>query len=95
MALAPPDRPVPAPRVTTGTPSSAQTATACATSTRVVARYAATADPTRAHTAWSWSRLATTSRSVTSRLAGRRRVSSSSTLVPTVLSMTGLPTARR
>src|SRR5664279_2313574 len=45
-ALAPPDSPVPAPRETTGTPSSAATATAACTSASLRARRATAAQPT-------------------------------------------------
>src|SRR3954447_13036508 len=77
-ALAPPDRPVPAPRVTTGTPSSAQAATICCTSAVLRARTAASARPTSAHAASSELTLRRTSSSVIRALPGSRRVSASS-----------------
>src|SRR5690606_22985846 len=52
-ALAPPDRPVPAPRGTTGTPASAQTRTAAATCSVVVGRTTASGLPYGAHSASS------------------------------------------
>src|SRR3954447_12249481 len=77
-ALAPPDRPVPAPRVTTGTRSSARAATTCCTSAVLRARTAATARPTSAHSASSELMLARTSSSVIRVLSGSSRVSASS-----------------
>ena len=52
-AFAPPDRPVPAPRVTIGTPRPAAIRTAAATSVSLRARTATSARPTAAHCAWS------------------------------------------
>src|SRR3954447_17985371 len=77
-ALAPPDSPVPAPRVTTGTPSSAQAATTCCTSAVLRARTAASARPTSAHSASSELTLRRTSSSVIRALPGSSRVSASS-----------------
>src|SRR4051794_8636669 len=80
-AFAPPDRPVPAPRGTTGTPRSAQTRTAWATSPSLRARSATDAFPTCAHSASSPESEATTSASVTSRSSGISRPSASSRLI--------------
>jgi len=52
-ALAPPDNPVPAPRGTTGAPSSAATRTTAWTSVSLRARTATAAVPTAAHSASS------------------------------------------
>ena len=74
-ALAPPDRPVPAPRGTTGTPSSAQVRTTCWTSVSDRARTAAAARPVGAHSASSCDSEASTSGSTTIRSAGSTRPS--------------------
>jgi hypothetical protein len=52
-AFAPPDRPVPAPRVTTGTPSRAHAVTTAATSAVLRGRTTATGLPWSAHSASS------------------------------------------
>src|SRR6202000_275223 len=75
VALAPPDRPVPAPRGTTGAPNSAQVRTTWRTSASVRARTPATARPTGAHSASSWEMAASTSGSMTSRPSGSPRPS--------------------
>ena len=75
VALAPPDRPVPAPRGTIGAPNSAQTRTTCCTWPSVSARTPAAARPTGAHSASSCDIAASTSRSTTRRPSGSPRSS--------------------
>jgi hypothetical protein len=53
-ALAPPDRPVPAPRVTRGVPVSTQASTTACTSAVLRGRTSATGTPYAAHSASSW-----------------------------------------
>ena len=75
VALAPPDRPVPAPRGTIGAPNSAQTRTTCCTWPSVSARTPAAARPTGAHSASSCDIAASTSGSTTRRPSGSPRPS--------------------
>lgn len=79
MALAPPDSPVPAPRVTTGTRSAAQARTAARTSSVEAARRAARGLPASAHSASSALSAASTSGSVIRLLSGSAAVSASRT----------------
>src|SRR4051795_10640888 len=94
-ALAPPDSPVPAPRVTTGTPSSAHAATTCCTSAVLRARTAASARPTSAHSASSALTLRSTSSSVMRVLSGSRRVSASNVLDEVVVTVPTLCRGRQ
>ena len=70
-ALAPPDSPVPAPRVTSGVPVAAQADTTSATSAVVRGRTTATGFPNGAHSASSCTKLPMMSGSVTTIPAGR------------------------
>ena len=78
-ALAPPESPVPAPRVTSGVPVAAQADTTSATSAVVRGRTTAAGCPNGAHSASSCTKLPMTSGSVTTAPAGRRAVSRSPT----------------
>ena len=71
-ALAPPDSPVPAPRVTSGVPVAAQADTTSATSAVVRGRTTADGCPNGAHSASSCTKRPMTSGSVTTAPAGRR-----------------------
>ena len=76
-ALAPPDSPVPAPRVTSGVAVAAQADTTSATSAVVAGRTTAAGLPNGAHSASSWTKLPITSGSVMTVPAGRRAVNRS------------------
>src|SRR5947208_2991943 len=86
-ALAPPDRPVPAPRATIGTPCSAHHWTIFRTSAVSRGRTTAAGVPYGAHSASSWVKDAITSGSLTSCPAGSRR--SSSAAVPSDITVIG------
>src|SRR5258708_2275616 len=86
MALAPPDNPVPAPRGTTGTPSSFAHVSVVLTSSKQLARTRARALPAGTMSALSRLEPATMSGSVTSAL-GLSRVPSS--WVPALMASTG------